>query len=1065
MIQNKIPKLSIQEKQLKDPYSSLVLNKLLLIKLIIYKFLKTKGKPLESGEVYVNGQKYSNGINKDGSFKLEKLVSGTYKINLKSKNIYYEEKLINIDLSSSSCLQKESSQHQRLLSLSKFIAKSFDVCGQVKITKNSGLLSDLSKSVQIKCYKAGQTEADKPNFLISASLDQDLKYCVVLDVNTNYIIKAELSDNLSQVLRLVPIERKLTLTDSPLFNINFEQLEAKLEGLIKLLPGQVAPSDFSLNLKSVDTKWTQDIPVKCSSKEAFTECSFSLSNLLFGNYYLTTNYDDLFCWKKQNDQQKHLTISVNSEIQNVLIEQTGYKLNIKLSHRNSLLKITDTTKNVLFTKNVLTQSDQIGDLCLPTASDYLAIIESCHKFTNSNSNTDQDVIPISSSLFKKNANTLNLNAQKHQLAVDIVFKFDDLNDKKLVTKDDLTVEIALKDSQQLESMKFSLKSETKNEIIFTSKTCIEAGQSVTLIAKSNKVLFESNNKHLTINEHVCESNYANFEAKLGIFIIGSIKPSDIESIDLTLKSTTDNTTLSQIVINANQGFKLGPLKSPFSLYDVELSKSGYLFNKISSESKNKDVYNLNYLAEKLGQLKVNVVDATLKTNLENVLLSLSSENRQFRQTIRTDQNGQVSFDNLKPGLYYLIVMMQEYEFKPNSHPVQISDGFHMNLVVEADRVAYSCFGKVTSINGQAEKDIQVEAVGVRSQSDSDADLENCKSSRESSEVERGLGTYRIRNLRPNCEYELSVKSLKNEDSKRIFKIVPKSFTLQINNSDIIDKNFVVIDQLDKVDVSLAVTYKCSDDVIPVSNRQLNNFFRVKLVRTTQPNMVIQTQYAPANSIVYFNPLTRDQTQQYSIQVELLMPSTVSIFGTLNQHQQNQLQQLQVIDRTEASFYTDSAHKHLSARFDLDKKKESSNAYDIKQQQYQNFYFTLPLFILIVGLILNSSKAQQNLSNIRNSIQQKGGLVNFIQSLISSKPVQAVQETTGSKTGKAVKLSKKSKDQSSDNELSKATKVKVAPQPVIEHISTDQSENELVEYSTEEGEVVNVVAKRKVKKIF
>ena len=52
----------------------------------------------------------------------------------------------------------------------------------------------------------------------------------------------------------------------------------------------------------------------------------------------------------------------------------------------------------------------------------------------------------------------------------------------------------------------------------------------------------------------------------------------------------------------------------------------------------------------------------------------------------------VTFDNLKPGLYYLIIMMQEYEFAPNSHTVKITDGLHVKLDIDAKRIAYSCLG-------------------------------------------------------------------------------------------------------------------------------------------------------------------------------------------------------------------------------------------------------------------------------------------------------------------------------------------------------------------------------------
>ena len=142
------------------------------------------------------------------------------------------------------------------------------------------------------------------------------------------------------------------------------------------------------------------------------------------------------------------------------------------------------------------------------------------------------------------------------------------------------------------------------------------------------------------------------------------------------------------------------------------------------------------------------------------MLSLSSEDRTYRLSLKTDSNGFASFDNLKPGLYYLILMMQEYEFTPNSHPIQITDGVHMNLLVEAKRMAFSCFGKVTSVNGQPESDAQVEAVGksaIGPYEDNEQQHEACRSSVETANVEPGLGTFRIFNLKPNCEYELRVK--------------------------------------------------------------------------------------------------------------------------------------------------------------------------------------------------------------------------------------------------------------------------------------------------------------------
>ena len=295
----------------------------------------------------------------------------------------------------------------------------------------------------------------------------------------------------------------------------------------------------------------------------------------------------------------------------------------------------------------------------------------------------------------------------------------------------------------------------------------------------------------------------------------------------------------------------------------------------------------------------------------------------------------------------------------------------MNLAIEAKRIAFSCFGRVTSINGQAESDIEVEAIGKEStEKGSDELNEACRTSRESSKVELGLGTYRIFNLKPKCEYELRVKHLETSQvtASRLkaesLKLLPQTYSLKVENADIIDKNFIVLDQVDRLDLSIAISYRPTGEArhLPLNYKTINNFVRVKLFKTNQPDSILQTQFVPANSVAYFNSLPRtNQIEQYSIQVELLLSSTVSLFGSVNQQQQAQLQQQPVIQKTELSFYSDSAHKHLSVSFDLDANKNSNQAYDMRQQQYQNFYFTLPLFILIIGLLLNSSKVKQQLS--------------------------------------------------------------------------------------------------------
>jgi hypothetical protein len=589
---------------------------------------------------------------------------------VKAKNAYFDDQQINVDLKTLNSLQADKAEFKSLKSLTRIVAKSFDVCGQVKVIKNSNSFSNLPRSIQIRCY---EQQGDQLKLTSSTNLDENLAYCLRLNSNVNYILKAEVTDDeLAKVLKLVPLERKVTVVDSALFEVNFEQLEARLEGKINLL-GTSLLSDLSLTLKSADPKrqWHAVITPKCQEEKVVNQsskitCSFSITNLLFGEYVLTSNYDDLFCWNNVNAANV-VSITVNSELQRVQIDQTGYRLNYRLSHRNAMLKLVDASKNVLLSKNIINEQDLSGQVCLPRIADYSLQIDSCHLFSSESGS--ENLVKVSAGLFKRNANTLTLSAQKHLTNVDISFKFEDLNDRKSLDQSDLLVEVRRANGEQVEQeIKFKLESESANEVVFRARAWLESARAYTLQAKSNKVLFESNNKDITVNDQRCELNQVRFDAKLGIFMVVSVTPKDIDSIDVVLKTTNDNTVLSTNTISSASDFQLGPLRAPFSQYSVELVKSGYLFAKTASSS-NKNVYRSEFSVEKLGQLKVSVVDAKLKTGLESVLLSLSSENRLFRQTIKTDANGQASFDNLKPSLYYLILMMQGNKFNFNKFQV------------------------------------------------------------------------------------------------------------------------------------------------------------------------------------------------------------------------------------------------------------------------------------------------------------------------------------------------------------------------------------------------------------
>uniref|UniRef100_A0A803TKA5 Prealbumin-like fold domain-containing protein n=1 Tax=Anolis carolinensis TaxID=28377 RepID=A0A803TKA5_ANOCA len=95
--------------------------------------------------------------------------------------------------------------------------------------------------------------------------------------------------------------------------------------------------------------------------------------------------------------------------------------------------------------------------------------------------------------------------------------------------------------------------------------------------------------------------------------------------------------------------------------------------------------------------------------LAGVLLSLSGG--VFRSNLLTQENGMLTFSNLSPGQYYFKPMMKEFRFEPSSQMIEVQEGQNLKIDVTGYRTAYSCYGTVSSLNGEPEQGVSVEAVG------------------------------------------------------------------------------------------------------------------------------------------------------------------------------------------------------------------------------------------------------------------------------------------------------------------------------------------------------------------
>lgn len=144
----------------------------------------------------------------------------------------------------------------------------------------------------------------------------------------------------------------------------------------------------------------------------------------------------------------------------------------------------------------------------------------------------------------------------------------------------------------------------------------------------------------------------------------------------------------------------------------------------------------------------------LFVKLQKVLLSLSG-GESYRKNSMTDDNGKLTFSSLSPGQYYLRPMMKEYHFDPPSLMINVREGESIQKKVSGKRVAFSIFGTVTSLNGEPERNLLVEAQGQT----------NCSMLQEEAETEDN-GSFRIRGLQPSvrllCCFLLSLFTVKSK---------------------------------------------------------------------------------------------------------------------------------------------------------------------------------------------------------------------------------------------------------------------------------------------------------------
>lgn len=245
----------------------------------------------------------------------------------------------------------------------------------------------------------------------------------------------------------------------------------------------------------------------------------------------------------------------------------------------------------------------------------------------------------------------------------------------------------------------------------------------------------------------------------------------------------------EVLTLSNGQFKFGPLNGDLAV-SLSAFRESYVFSEFDSERGE-------FKAHKLCEVIATVKDEQ-GNKLPGVLLSLSGA-ESYRKNLVTGEDGTINFHSLSPSQYYLRPMMKEYRFDPSSKIIDVKDGETVRVELNGNRVAFSVFGSVNSLNGEPFADVVVEARAE----------ERCGQHQEESTTESN-GQYRIRGLQPGCEYTIRVRSNNVNSATIVDRTVPTVRRITVDKEDIQNVNIIAISPLNYIDVIARVTASNND---------------------------------------------------------------------------------------------------------------------------------------------------------------------------------------------------------------------------------------------------------------
>ncbi|XP_011299165.1 nodal modulator 1 [Fopius arisanus] len=729
---------------------------------------------------------------------------------------------------------------------------------------------------------------ENPGATLRREIETDPKtgdYCVFLIPGKYQFSVVVDTEEKTKGLQFFPLQQTIDVSGKPINNVNFLQLKAILSGSIKCLSTESSCNQAFVTLKILDGLTVKTIQAQNGNYE--------FSEVLPGHYEVLID-TDVFCWENPIQQ-----ISVTSEKASVPpFKQTGFTVTFISSH-DSAVEFFDPGKSK---KIALTLPMGSTRHCVSSPGIYKFIPKSCHIYS-------KEFYPWDTT----NQNPIILTSNEHRHRGKILVP----SSSSEVGEVDIKVKIETGEKTIYSPVKFSRTKDTY-QYIFEFNANVDSIYVIT--PQSDIILFSPPSLKIT-GTNDCNNDAATFTGQIGRIIEGKISPA-LEGVTIKIFGKDKEAPVHTLVTQQDGNYRIGPLDGSVE-YTVTAEKSGF------SITRHRDSDGIFY-AEKLAEVVVDVVDQD-ESPLPGVLLSLSGGQGGYRKNSVTGGQGQLVFNSLSSGEYYLRAVMKEYRFDPPSKIIKVSEGATVQIKLLAKRVAFSAVGTVTSLNGEPEPGLIVEAQGG-SGIPRNSPSSSCDSLLEEATTEEN-GRFRIRGLEPGCDYVVRLKDNEFQTNSRVYRASPEGIDVQVIDTDVEGLRFIAFHPIPRTDLSVHVIADQVDHY---------RTLKVKLCREDQPDSPIHSvridpqQASKFNShsnpgfLMHFPPL-QSNGKKYFVQLESSLSTALYKYKVIPSY-----------------FEANTSFKALTLRFKAERKIDHG-------EMNQSSVIALPFIMLVAIAFLNREK--------------------------------------------------------------------------------------------------------------